>query len=194
MKEKLKVWSKKWWFWVIVVFLIIGLFGGTTTEDSPSTAKQDNNESKTKQQEKVIFLDGTDSEDFVSILSSVTEIKDITGVEIGDSITYAKSNDKYSISLDADKNSKKIDYARVMSLTDEDPTNVFMAFNRMDYTGEDDAELTDWLIKNIGKKATKKIGNANFELDLSATNHPVLTMKSDGSDDYMQEQIDKASN
>ena len=27
MKNKFKVWSKKWWFWVIVAFLVIGIIG-----------------------------------------------------------------------------------------------------------------------------------------------------------------------
>lgn len=193
MKEKLKVWSKKWWFWVIVVILVIGIFGNANTDNNSKKTNKDNNGNNTKQQEVVTFLDGTNSEDFISILSSVTGITNITGVEMGDSITYAKSNDKYSISLDADKNSKKIDYVCVISLTDEDATNVFMAFNRMNYTGENDAEFTEWLTNNIGKNATKKIGSANYELSLSTTNHPILTMKSDGSDAYQQEQIDKAT-
>ena len=63
----------------------------------------------------------------------------------------------------------------------------------MNYTTENDAELTNWLTGNIGKKATTKIGDANFELGLTTNNYPYIIMKTDGSDDYMQEQIDKAN-
>ncbi len=193
MKEKLKIWSKKWWFWVIVVILVLGILGSFGSDIDDGKEKKANDKPESKQQEVVTFLDGTNADDFISILSSVTGITDIKGVEVGDSITYAKSNNKYSISLDADKESKKIDYVSVICLTSEDPTNVFMSFNRMNYEGEKDSELTDWLVKNIGKKATIKIGNANFELSLSANNHPVLTMKSDGSDAYMEAQLKKVS-
>lgn len=193
MKEKLKIWSKKWWFWVIVVFLVIIVFGSADNDDKGDGGKE-NNPPKSNKQEVVTFLEGTNSEDFISILSSVTGINGIEGVEIGDSITYSKSNGEYSISLDADKESKKIDYVSVICWTSKDPTNVFMAFNRMDYDGEDDAKLTDWLVSNIGKKAKIKIGNANFELSLGKSKHPVLSMKSDGSDAYMQEQTEKYSN
>lgn len=193
MKEKLKVWSKKWWFWVIVVVLVFAIIGSFGEDSKPSTNNTQTIENKEDKQE-VIFLEGTNSDDFVSVLSSVTGITDITGTEIGDSITYAKSSDKYSISVDADKTTKKIDYVRVICLTDEDPTNVFMSFNRMNYIDGDAGKFTDWLTKNIGKTSSLKIGNANYELSLSTSNKPILLMKSDGSDKYMEEQIDKATN
>ena len=146
--------------------------------------------------EKVIFLDGTNSDDFVSILSNVTGIDNIEETIMGDSISYENYtiDDNYSIEVDANKDSKQIDYARVICLSDVDATNVFMAFNRMNYVGENDAELTNWLVENIGKEANIKIGNANFTLSLSTSNHPILEMKTDGSDAYQKEQYDKILN
>ena len=180
---------KKWWFWTIIVVIVIGIAGMSDDDKEKTKTKKDN-----KVDNEIIFLDGTNSDEFVKILSEVTGIKDIDGVETGDSITYSKSNDRYGISVDADKKSKKIDYVQIISYTNEDSTNVFMSLNRMNYSSEDDAKLTDWLADNIGTKSSIKIGDANFELDLTATGNPYLVMKTDGSDDYMKEQINKTLN
>ncbi len=187
---------KKWWFWVIIgIIVIIGFSSSNTNQTNTNNNVVNNTNNQIVQgTTKIIFLEGTNSDDFASILESVTEISGTNGVVMGDSITYAKSNEKYSISIDADKDKKEIYYARIICLTKEDPTNVFMAFNRMNYKTENDAELTNWLTENIGKEATTKIGDANFTLSLSTSNNPILEMKTDGSDDYMQEQIDKAMN
>ena len=111
---------------------------------------------------------------------------------MGDSINYTSTNTKYGINIDANKDSKEIDYVRIFALTDEDATNVFMALNRMDYKTENDAEFTSWLVDNLGKESTKKIGDANFTLSLSTSNRPIIEMKTDGYDNYLNEQIDKA--
>lgn len=42
MKEKLKVWSKKWWFWVIVVVFVLGIIG-SFGDDSENTSTTSNN-------------------------------------------------------------------------------------------------------------------------------------------------------
>jgi len=188
MKEKLKVLSKKWWFWVIVVIVLCGLFSGGTSEEEP-TPKDEN---KIQEVEKVVFLKGTNAEDYVKALEGVTGIDKIEGKVIGDSINYSQANSKYSVNLDADKNTKEIDYVRIIALTNEDATNVFMSLNRMDYETENDAEFTSWLVDNLGKESTKKIGDANFTLSLSTSNNPIIEMKTDGYDDYSKEQFDKA--
>lgn len=184
MKEKIVELSKKWWFWVIIVVLILICFasGDPNEQEKESNNQQDY---QIQQSEVVTFLEGTNSDDFADILENVTGIENIEGNIIGNSINYSKNNNKYSINIDANKDTKEIDYVRVICLTDEDETNVLMAFNRMDYKSENDAEFTNWLIENIGKESSKKIGDANFYLSLSTSNHPILEMKTDGSDDYM---------
>ncbi len=47
MKEKLKVWSKKWWFWVIVVVLVLGIIG-SLGDNSKNPSKTSNNTTTTK--------------------------------------------------------------------------------------------------------------------------------------------------
>ena len=42
MKEKLKLWSRKWWFWVIVVVLALSILG-SFGEDSENTSSSSNN-------------------------------------------------------------------------------------------------------------------------------------------------------
>ena len=61
---------------------------------------------------------------------------------------------KYNVVGFYERKTKKIYYVSVGCLTSQDANNVFMAFNRMDYLEENDAELADWLIDNIGKNAT----------------------------------------
>ena len=70
----------------------------------------------------------------------------------------------------------------------------FMVFNKINYKTKNNAEFTNQLTENTGKEATTKIGDANFTLSLSGNNNPVLVMKTDGSDRYMQGQINKAGN
>lgn len=199
MKEKIKDLSKKWWFWVIIVIIVvIGFSGGESSQEKTNSNSDSNNQveqdvnNQMQETEKVVFLEGTNSEDFAEVLEGVTGIENIEGVITGDSITYTSANGKYSINIDANKDTKEIDYVRIIALTDEDATNVFMSLNRMDYKTENASEYTSWLVDNIGKDATTKIGDANFILSLSTSNHPILEMKTDGSDDYMNEQIDKA--
>ncbi len=191
MKEKIKNLSKKWWFWVIVVIiLVIGFTGGESSHDESKSNSDANNQ--VQETKKIVFLKGTNSEDFAEILEGVTGIENIEGVITGDSINYTSANGKYSINIDANKDTKEIDYVKIIALTDEDATNVFMSLNRMDYKTENASEYTSWLVDNIGKDATTKIGDANFILSLSTSNLPILEVKTDGSDDYMNEQIDKA--
>lgn len=198
MKEKIKDLSKKWWFWVIIVIiLVIGFSGGESSQEKTNSNSDSNNQveqdvnNQIQETKKVVFLEETNSEDFAEVLEGVTGIENIEGVITGDSITYTSANDKYSINIDANKDTKEIDYVRIIALTDDDATNVFMSLNRMDYKTENTSEYTSWLVDNIGKEATTKIGDANFILSLSTSNHPILEMKTDGSNDYMNEQIDK---
>ena len=175
MKEKLKVLSKKWWFWLIIVVVVCSLF--STPTDEKETPKDDN---KVQETEKVKYLKGTNADDYADILESVTEIDKIEGTVNGTSIKYSKANFKYSVTLSANSETKEIEYVKIEALTKEDSTNVFMSMNRMDYETENIGEFTSWLVDNLGKESTKKIGDANFTLSLSDSNYPVIEMKTDG--------------
>ena len=60
-----------------------------------------------------------------------------------------------------------------------------MSLNRINYKTEDNANYTGWLVDNIGKESTTKIGEASFILSLDTNNHFVLEMKTDDSDNYI---------
>ena len=85
----------------------------------------------------------------------------------------------------ANKDTKEICYVKIISLTSEDATNVFMSLNRINYKTENNANYTGWLVDNIGKESTTKIGEASFILSLDTSNHFVLEMKTDDSDNYI---------
>ena len=173
MKEKLKELSKKWWFWVIVIIALGGLFGRT----SEVTSKEDNN---VQEVEKIVFLKGSDSDEYIKALEGVTGIEGTEAKNDDDTISYSNSNSKYGIKLIANKSTKEISYVRIEALTSEDATNVFMSLNRMDYETQNAGDFTSWLVKNLGKESTTKIGDANFLLTLSTSNNPIIEMKTDG--------------
>ena len=85
----------------------------------------------------------------------------------------------------ANKDTKEICYVKIIALTSEDATNVFMSLNRINYKNENNANYTSWLVDNIGKESTTKIGEANFSLSLYTNNHSVLEMNTDGSENYI---------
>ena len=175
MKEKLKELSKKWWFWVIVIIALGGLFGRTSEEEV--TSKEDNN---VQEVEKIVFLKGSDSDEYIKALEGVTGIEGTEAKNDDDTISYSNSNSKYGIKLIANKSTKEISYVRIEALTSEDATNVFMSLNRMDYETQNAGDFTSWLVKNLGKESTTKIGDANFLLTLSTSNNPIIEMKTDG--------------
>ena len=175
MKEKLKELSKKWWFWVIVIIALGGFFGGTSEEEV--TSKEDNN---VQEVEKIVFLKGSDSDEYIKALEGVTGIEGTEAKNDDDTISYSNSNSKYGIKLIANKSTKEISYVRIEALTSEDATNVFMSLNRMDYETQNAGDFTSWLVKNLGKESTTKIGDANFLLTLSTSNNPIIEMKTDG--------------
>lgn len=150
--------------------------------EETSNHKEDNvvNDNQIQETEKTTYLEGTNSDDFAEILKSVTEIENLDGIVNKNSITYTSENDKYNVTIVANKDTKEICYVKIISLTSEDATNVFMALHRMNYTTENDGDYTNWLVDNIGKEATTKIGDANFILSLSTSNHPILEMNTDG--------------
>ncbi len=179
MKNKIKELSKKWWFWVIVIIIIIMCFPNTDNNEK----QKKNIDTKEQIQETTnnTFLEGTNSDDYAEILKSVTGIENINSSTSENLITYTSENSKYSIKMIANKDTKEIYNVRIITLTKEDPTNVFMSINRINYKTENNANYTNWLIENIGKKATTKIGDANFSLSLDTSNHPILEMKANNT-------------
>lgn len=185
MKEKIKDLSKKWWFWAIVIIIVLAPFSdmGDNKEKNKNNynnVKEQTQETKTKE-----FLEGTNSDDFAEILKAVTATENIDSVISDDLITYTSENSKYSVKMIANKDTKEICYVKIIAITSKDPTNVFMSLNRMNYKNENDAKYTSWLVDNIGKEATTKIGKANFRLSLDTNHHTVLEMKTDGSENYI---------
>lgn len=185
MKEKIKEFSKKWWFWAIVIIIVVAAF--SDTGDNKEKNKNNYNNVKVQTQETKInkFLEGTNSNDFAEILKAVTATENIDSVISDDLITYTSENSKYNTKIIANKDTKEICYVKIIALTNEDPTNVFMSLNRINYKNENKGKYTSWLVDNIGKEAKIKIGEANFYLSLDTNNHSVLEMKTDGSENYI---------
>ena len=172
MKNKIKKIHKKWWFIITIVIIIGGIYFVNTMQGKTQTNK--NNKTK-----EIIFLKNTNSDEFAKHLKTVTSIKNIHGIDNGKFINYSAANDKYTINISANKKTKEINYVRIISLTNEESTNVFMVFNEMNYKKENDKEFTKWLTKNIGKKSTKKIGDANFKLNINPSKQTFIEMKTD---------------
>ena len=185
MKEKIKELSKKWWFWAIVIIVVLMAFSGMCDNEEKNTNTDNNVKDQTQETKTNKFLEGTNSDDFAEILKSVTGIENINGVISDDLITYISENSKYSIKMIANKDTKEICYVKIIALTSEDATNVFMSLNRINYKNENNANYTSWLVDNIGKESTTKIGEANFSLSLDTNNHSVLEMNTDGSENYI---------
>lgn len=185
MKEKIKELSKKWWFWVIVIIVVLMAFSGMDDNEEKNTNTDNNVKEQTQETKINKFLEGTNSDDFAEILKSVTGIENIDGLISDDLITYTSENSKYSIKMISNKDTKEICYVKIIALTSEDATNVFMSLNRINYKNENNANYTSWLVDNIGKESTTKIGEASFSLSLDTNNHSVLEMKTDGSENYI---------
>ena len=205
MKETFQKLIKKWWFWVIaaLAFLtIISMFvprnnteiqNSTVSSESTNNSKE-NNSSKANNEEKVVFLEGTNFDTFAETLSKATGISKISKTESGGSVTWYTSSDKYGISIDADKKTRKIGYIRIICMgntTNNEALKCFLTLTQLNYSTENDSEFTNWLTDNIGKNAKTKIGDANIELMQSTSNLPIIELKTDGYDDYCLEQIDE---
>lgn len=186
MKEKFKELSKKWWFWAIIIIFVLAPFSDMGDNKEKNTNNYNNVKVQTQETKTNKFLEGTNSDDFAEILKAVTGIENIDSVISDDLITYTSENSKYSVKMIANKDTKEICYVKIIALTSEDATNVFMSLNRINYKNENNAKYTSWLVDNIGKKATTKIGEANFSLSLDTNNHSVLEMKTDGSENYIK--------
>lgn len=181
MKEKIKEVSKKWWFWAIVIIVVLMAFSGIGDNEEKNTNNDNNVKEQIQETKTNKFLEGTNSDDFAEVLKSVTGIENINRVISDDLITYTSENSKYSINMIANKDTKEICYVKIITLTNDDATNVFMSLNRINYKTENDANYTNWLVDNIGKKATIKIGEANFSLSLDTSRYFVLEMKTNSS-------------
>ncbi len=185
MKEKIKELSKKWWFWAIIIIFVIAAFSDMGDNKEKNKNNYNNVKVQTQETKTNKFLEGTNSDDFAEILKAVTATENIDSVISDDLITYTSENSKYSVKMIANKYTKEICYIKIIALTSEDATNVFMSLNRINYKNENKGKYTSWLVDNIGKEEKTKIGKANFHLSLDAKNHSVLEMKTDGSENYI---------
>lgn len=181
-KEKNVNYLKEWWVWYIVIIIFIGFitpfFKNEESKDNSEKIQEIQEPSNTLKQENIIkYLNGTNSDDFIEIIKAVTYIENISNTTNENDILYVGENQKYNINMNANKDTKEISYLKITSLTNEDSTNVFMSINRMDYTTENAGDYTKWLVANIGKESTIKIGDAYFSLSLSLNNHPILEVK-----------------
>lgn len=176
-----KPFYKAVWFWIIILTVVIlSLFADI--DDNGDKSLNSNIKEQTQEKEAYQFLEGTKSDDFSEILKGVTGIENLDSVISKEFISYTAENSDYKIKIIANKDTKEIGYVKITTLTNDDPTNVFMSLNRMDYTTENDSAYTDWLVDNVGKESTTKIGKANFSLIIDSNNNSILEMKTDGSE------------
>lgn len=176
-----KPFYKAVWFWIIILTVVIlSLFADI--DDNGDKSSNSNIKEQTQEKEAYQFLEGTNSDDFSEILKGVTGIENLDSVISKELISYTAENSDYKIKIIANKDTKEIGYVKITTLTNDDPTNIFMSLNRMDYTTENKSAYTDWLVDNVGKESTTKIGKANFSLIIDSNNNSILEMKTDGSE------------
>lgn len=192
-KEKKPIY-KKWWFWIIIVILVVGIFGGNSN-NTTNINTSNTNTIQIDNEEKVIFLKGSNGKEFFNILCEVAEVSKKEGVPIAETIDYTSSNEKYGIELETNQNNE-INWISIYTmLTDKnDYENFFMAISRLEYDSSNKAKCFNWIHDNLGKEAATKIGDANFRLYNGASGNPILEVFTDGNEDYQKKLVNRISN
>ena len=198
---------KKVWFWLFIGFMIFifipafiegiqeGLSNSTTiTTTNVLEIKHENNNNSTKQEEKNIFLKGTNGQDFYEIVCSVGEIEKSKSQEMGETILYESANYNFSIEIEANKTTNEIAYIRMMALHASEYENFFNSVSRLEYSEAEKSEIFNWIYDNLGKETSTKLGNANFILTNGTNGKPILEVKTDYYDEYQKELINKLMN
>lgn len=181
-----KPFYKAVWFWVIILIVII-LSHFVDIDDNGNKTSKSNVTNQIQEKEAHQFLEGTNSDDFSEILKGVTGIDNLDSVISEELISYTGENSDYNIKIIANKDTKEIGYVRITAFTSEDATNVFMSLTRMNYITENKAAYTDWLVNNVGKESTTKIGKSIFRLTLDSNNNSILEMQADGGKGYIEQ-------
>ena len=177
---------KKWWFWVIVLVLIISVFGGNSSQET----KNNSQNALSNDEEKVIFLKGSNGKEFYEILCDVANVEKKGSVNVGDTIDYASSNENYGIEIETNINNE-INWISIYTLLSNDYENFFLAISRLEYDGSNKSECFNWIKDNLGKEANTKIGNANFKLYNGTSGKPILEVYTDGNEEFQNEQLNK---
>lgn len=189
---------KKWWFWLIIVVVVLAIGGIGMQDNEQPTSTTETQTTTTETQpttEDIVFLKGTNGKEFFEILCEVGEVEKKEGVDNGDTITYASSNDNFGIELETNKNNE-INFISIYTLLDnkDDYQNFFNAISRLGYENFDKATYIDWILDNIGNEATTKIGDVNLKLYKTSSGTPALDVFTDGNEEYQKQLLEKVSN
>ena len=71
--------------------------------------------------------------------------------------------------------------------TKEDYENFFLSIARLEYNGSDKSKCFNWIKENLGKESIIKIGDANLKLCNGTSGLPILTLYTDGNENYQKE-------
>ncbi|MBQ6538830.1 MAG: zinc ribbon domain-containing protein [Bacilli bacterium] len=160
----------------------------TTTKSTPTPSAQvEQKTEKQKTKAKVIYLKNTKAKDFYKTLCGVTGLREKNPSALFcNTIEYSSYDTNYQIEVGAYQKTDEIAYITITQLQAPDPTNAFMALNRLDYNGKDSAKLTDFITKNKGKKADIQIGDLKFSTWVSDTSGKlVLDARTPDYDNYI---------
>lgn len=148
-------------------------------------------EEEKENEEKVIFLKGSNGKTFFDSLCNKVKIEMQNPQKIGDSIFYETTgNMHYSIEVETN-NLNEINYVRIMIFDAEDYKDLFLEASKIEYDGANTENAYKWINDNLGKEAETKIGNANFKLEIGNNGKPILEIFTDGNDEFQKEQMDK---
>lgn len=182
MKDK-KPFYKRWWFWLIIIIVLIGFLA---SPDSDST--KDNNNPTKKDDQSIVYLKNTKASEFYKILCEVTGLREKSSTALlCDTVEYSSYDTNYQIEIGANAKTDEIAYITITQLQASDPTNAFMALNRLDYNGKDAAKLTDFITTNKRKTGNVQIGDLKFSTWISSTSgKQVLDARALNYDNYIE--------
>lgn len=214
IKEEKKFYKENWFMWISLIFIaplgiflmwkyhtnmkknikiiltiifafifLVAIIGESS--DNSATTKSDNDTDV----DKYVYLEGSDASDAFGFLTDFVDLEypNTEPREIFDGMNeYYSYDEKYSVEINAEKETDKIASITVIGPNKDEAMNFFMALGRVEFDGKDKVEMANFIIENIDTDAEKIIGNIKISSWDNGHGRPVIKIEGKDLDKYLE--------